>query len=88
MMQIAGNSGIDVAKLQSFIENRSNMDRIEERIKQNSIIANNMHLQGTPTYIIDDEILVGAVSQDKIIDAIVKSREKIKNINNTSSDKK
>jgi protein-disulfide isomerase len=88
MMQIAGNSGIDVAKLQSFIENRSNMDRIEERIKQNSIIANNMHLQGTPTYIIDDEILVGAVSQDKINDAIVKAREKIKNINNTSSDKK
>jgi len=78
MMQIAGNSGIDVAKLQTFIENRANMDKIEERIKQNSIIANNMQLQGTPTYIIDDEILVGAVSQDKINEAISKARAKIK----------
>ncbi len=88
MMQIASNSGIDVAKLQSFIENRQNMDKIEERIKQNSIIANSMHLQGTPTYIIDDEILVGAVSQDKINEAIAKARDKIKNTNNSSNDKK
>ena len=88
MMQLAGNSGIDVAKLQSFIDDRKNMDKIEERIKQNSIIANNMHLQGTPTYIIGDEILVGAVSYEKITEAIVKARDKIKKNAGTTDDKK
>ena len=36
-----------------------------------------MHLQGTPTYIIGDEILVGAVSKEKITEAIVKARAKL-----------
>ena len=85
MIQIAANSGIDVAKLQKFIDDRSNMDRIEERIKQNSIIANSMHLQGTPTYIIGDEILVGAVSKEKIAEAIAKARAKTTQTINSST---
>jgi protein-disulfide isomerase len=81
MMKIAANTGLDVAKLQAFMDDRNNMDKIEERIKQNSIVANNMHLQGTPTYIIGDEVLVGAVSNEKLSEAIVKLREKNKPVN-------
>lgn len=75
LMQIAGNVGVDVLKLQQFMSDRENMNKIETRIKQNSIIANNMHLQGTPTYIIDDEVLVGAASYDSINQAIIKARD-------------
>jgi protein-disulfide isomerase len=78
MMQIAANVGIDVLALQKFIDNRDNMDKIEEKIKKNSLIFNNMKLQGTPTYIIGDEVLVGAVSVEKINTSIAAERNKEK----------
>ena len=70
LMQLAVDNGIDGAQLQKCLDD--NLDKIEERIKKNGALFNNMKLQGTPTYIIGNEVLVGAVEFNKINDAIVK----------------
>lgn len=75
LLKIAVEAGIDPIKLQQFLENKDNVAVIEQRIKQNSIIANKIRLQGTPTYVVGDEILVGAASEEKLDDAITKTRE-------------
>lgn len=72
MMSIASSLGLDASKVQKFID--ENLDKIEERIKQNSIVFNNMKLQGTPTYIVGDDVFVGVVSIDKLNEAILKVR--------------
>jgi protein-disulfide isomerase len=76
LIQIAINSGIDPVKLQKFID--ENIDKIEERIKQNGILFNKMKLQGTPTYIVGNEIVVGVADFDKINGLIAKAREQLK----------
>jgi hypothetical protein len=76
LIQIAINSGIDPLKLQKFIDD--NIDKIEERMKQNGIMFNNMKLQGTPTYIVGNEVIVGVADFNKINSAIAKAREQIK----------
>lgn len=77
LMKIATDNGIDPVKLQKFID--ENLDKIEERIKKNGLLFNNMKLQGAPTYIIGNEILVGAVGFDKINEAIAKARDDLNN---------
>ncbi len=76
LMQIATNIGINTVKLQKFVDD--NLNQIEEKIKQNSILFNNMKLQGIPTYVIGSEILVGAVGIDKINEAIARAKNEIK----------
>lgn len=77
LMQIATNNGIDAAKLEKFLN--ENLDKIEERIKKNGALFNNMKLQDAPTYIIGNEVLVGAVDLNKINNAIVKAKNEINN---------
>ena len=76
LIQLAINNGIDGIKLQKYIDD--NLDKIEERIKNNGIIFNNMKLQGTPTYIIGNDILIGALELNKLSDAIAKIKNDIK----------
>lgn len=77
LMKIATDNGIDPVKLQKFID--ENLDKIEERIKKNSALFNNMKLQGAPTYIIGNEVLVGVVSYEQINDAIAKAKNDLNN---------
>lgn len=70
MLQMATNVGIDAVALQKILSDEESMRKIEERIKSNTIIFNTMKLQGTPTYVIGNTVLVGAVSVDKIQEAI------------------
>lgn len=76
LMQIATNNGIDTVKLQKFID--ENLEKIEERIKQNGILFNKMKLQGTPTYIVGTEITVGVANFDKINEVIAEARANLK----------
>lgn len=78
MMQIAANIGVDVLALQKILDSSDSMNKIEERIKANSIVFNNMKLRGTPSYIIGDEVFVGVIGVDKINEIILNKRNKLK----------
>lgn len=76
LMQLAIKNGIDGVQLQKYLD--ENLNSIEERIKKNGALFNNMKLQGTPTYIIGNEVLVGAVEFNNINDAILRVKNDIK----------
>ena len=77
LIKIAEDLKIDKVKLLKILEEQS--DKIEERLKNNSLLAQELQLQGTPTYIIGDQMLVGFSSYEKISEAVAKAKEGLKN---------
>ncbi len=79
LIDLARQVGIDPNALKQSLN--KDIDRIEERMRKNSMIAKDIQLQGTPTYVIGDEILVGAVEQQKLTEAITRTRAKAEHNN-------
>ena len=39
---------------------------VEESVKQSTALATKLNLTGTPTFVINDRIIVGAISSDEL----------------------
>lgn len=69
----AQNAGLNIEQAKQQIQS----DDIKTEIAQNLEIMTKMNLSGTPTFIIGDEILEGAVGYDGLKKAIERAREKL-----------
>jgi protein-disulfide isomerase len=77
LLKIAESLKLDKNKLQNILEEKE--DKIEEKLKNNGLLAQELQLQGTPTYIIDNQMLIGFVTEEKMLEAINQAKEAIKN---------
>jgi protein-disulfide isomerase len=67
---IASTVGLDIDRLKADMESPD----IKDTIKRNYQLADKLDIQGTPAFIIGDELLPGAASVDALIAAIKRAR--------------
>ena len=70
VMAIAEAIGLDTERLRVDME----APEVEEEIRQNYILARALGIDGTPAFIIGDEVVPGAVGLDDLEDMIAKAR--------------
>jgi protein-disulfide isomerase len=70
VMAIAEAIGLDIERLRVDME----APEVEEEIRQNYILARALGIDGTPAFIIGDEVVPGAVGLDDLKDMIAKAR--------------
>lgn len=70
-MRVASSLGIDVAKLEAATET----ERAAETIQEVYMLADALGLTGTPSYVVGDQVLFGAVGEDQLRDSIKKARD-------------
>lgn len=69
----AQNAGLNIAEAQQQLQS----GEIEAEIQQNLGIMREIGLTGTPSFIIGDEILEGAVGYDALKEAVARARENL-----------
>ncbi len=67
---LAGDAGLDVAKLKADMEKPA----IKDQINRNYRLADKLNIQGTPAFIIGGELLPGAASFDDLTAAFKRAR--------------
>ncbi|HZT20831.1 MAG TPA: DsbA family protein [Dongiaceae bacterium] len=70
VFQIAGESGLDVARLKADMERPGIRDAIDRNYK----LADKLDIQGTPAFIIGGELLPGAATPEELAAAIKRAR--------------
>lgn len=70
-LQIAREFGFDTAKLEAGMTSPASRDVIEESLN----LATNLTIGGTPTYVIGNEVVVGAVGYDSLAEKIKSMRQ-------------
>ncbi len=73
IMEIAMEVGLDLIELAADM----NDPMIMLTIRDNLILANNLDLSGTPTFVLNDKIIVGAVGLNELRDHIASARAEI-----------
>ncbi len=73
IMEIAMEVGLDLVELAADM----NDPMIMLTIRDNLVLASNLDLSGTPTFVLNDEIIVGAVGLDELRDHIARARAEI-----------
>lgn len=68
--KIAGSIGYDIAEL----KNRANSPEIEARLQQNYQLAQSLGLQGTPAFIVGNEVIRGYLPVEDMLQAIQDAR--------------
>ncbi len=71
IMDIAGKVGLDMAKLQNDMKDPA----ITDIIVKNHNLADELGVDGTPTLLIGDAYVPGAISKDKLVEHIAKARK-------------
>lgn len=71
-IRIATRLGIDSAELEAATKT----DRAAETIQEVYMLADALGLTGTPSYVVGDQILFGAVGEDELRGSIDKARDK------------
>ncbi len=71
VMAIAESVGLDTERLRADME----APEVAEEIRQNYILARALDIDGTPAFIIGDEIVPGAIGLDDLKDLIETARE-------------
>ncbi len=69
-LQIAGNAGYDVAEVEKAMEDPEVIATIEEVYE----LANRLRLTGTPSFVVGDEVVMGAVGYDSLKEKIASIR--------------
>jgi protein-disulfide isomerase len=69
-LEVAREIGADMARL----ERDMNSPDIRSELAETARLADLLRINGTPTYIIGDEVVVGAVGADKLRENIVRAR--------------
>jgi protein-disulfide isomerase len=62
ILDIAKSVGIDTAKLEKDMSDPSVIDQVN----QSNALADTLHFNGTPTFVINDKIVVGEVTDDEL----------------------
>jgi protein-disulfide isomerase len=62
ILDIARNVGLDAARLERDMAEPA----VAESINQSTELANRLHLNGTPTFIVNDRIIVGALQSEEL----------------------
>jgi protein-disulfide isomerase len=70
-LAVAKDAGFDMARL----EKDMNSDEVKATIEENMKLADALGVSGTPTYVVGDEVVVGAVGLDELR-AKIKSERK------------
>ncbi|MEM9574604.1 MAG: DsbA family protein, partial [Pseudomonadota bacterium] len=65
-LEIAAGEGVDMEALTASMENQN----IVESFRQTDSLASGLGITGTPSYIIGDEVVVGALGKDVLIEKI------------------
>lgn len=71
ILQIAKENGLDVARLEKDMQ----APDIDALIERNMDLAGALDVNGTPTFLIGDELVAGALSMDEIKQLIAKARK-------------
>lgn len=74
LFEIAASSGLDVQQLQLDMEDTAIMDSIRD----NLMLARDIGVSGTPSYVVGERIIVGARGYDVLKSAIEAERDSIK----------
>lgn len=69
-LEVAREIGADMARL----ERDMNEPRVREVLAENTAVARALGIDGTPTYVVGDEVVVGAVGVARLRDQLVKAR--------------
>ena len=70
--QAAGQVGLDMTKVQVVVK----APRAEQELTQNVEIARTLGFTGTPSWVVGDRILSGAVGYDALKQAVADARER------------
>lgn len=70
ILDIAKGVGVDPAKLQAEMQK----PEIEEKLRENIALGQRINIRGTPAFIINGEIVPGAVSLEALKDLVEKAR--------------
>lgn len=69
ILDVAKQAGLDVARLQKDMDDPA----IVDALKQGNALAEKLHFNGTPTFVVNDQIVVGEVTADELSDMIKKA---------------
>lgn len=75
---VARELGVDEAELRSAMESEAVQSQTDAAIREAYELAENLNITGTPSYVIGDEVVFGALGADVL-------REKIENVRNCGS---
>jgi protein-disulfide isomerase len=70
-LAVAKDVGFDMARL----EKDMNSDEVKATIEENMKLADELGVSGTPTYVVGDEVVIGAVGIDELRDKIKSERK-------------
>ncbi len=70
-IEVANDIGLDIKKLKNDLEDKN----IRMAIEKNRLIAKGFNINGTPTLIIGDKIIPGAINEQKLYDLIKEARD-------------
>ena len=71
---IAKAVGLDVKRLNNDMKN----PKVDERIERNKSIAEQLNINGTPAFIVGEEVIAGAISENQLIRLVNIQTEKLK----------
>ena len=70
VLRIAGETGLDVEKLQSDMKS----PEVEEHIATSMRLAEALGFNGTPAFVIGDQLIPGFVQQNQLLEAVTAAR--------------
>ena len=70
VIEIASKMGLDVAKLREDMNDKN----IDVQIESNRELAQSLNINGTPTFVVGDRIIPGAVDGDTLRELIETNR--------------
>ncbi len=74
VMKIANNNGVNVAKVESIL--KSHKDKIASMINANRLLGSSIGINGTPGFVIGEELIPGAASLESLQQKIAEQRKK------------
>ncbi len=77
-LEIAQEVGMDVARIQTDAEDQTIVDTLTETLQ----IAQNLGINGTPSYVIGNQMVIGAVGYDELRRRIAEERARIASATN------
>jgi protein-disulfide isomerase len=62
ILDIAKTVGIDIAKLEKDMVDPA----VIEQVNQSNALATSLHFNGTPTFVVNDKVIVGEMTEDEL----------------------
>ena len=72
VLSVAEQMGLDVERLQADMQSEA----VEEQIRANHGLARQLQINGTPAFVIGDEVIPGALTMPQLLDMISRERAK------------